>query len=145
MIRHGVNKIIFSSTSAIYGEAKSVPITEEHPAMPINPYGKTKLTFERILADYRAYTGLKYAVLRYFNVAGASVERGESRRDETHLIPRVLDTALGNISQMEIYGTDYPTPDGVCVLDYVHVLDIADSHIRGLEEVDGLSGAVFKF
>jgi UDP-glucose 4-epimerase len=143
MIRHGVNKIIFSSTAATYGEAQSVPITEEHPAMPINPYGKTKLMFEQILADYRAYTGLKYVVLRYFNVAGASAERGESRRDETHLIPNVLDTALGKIRQMEIYGTDYPTPDGSCVRDYVHVLDIADSHIRVLEEIDQMSGEIF--
>ncbi len=143
MIRHGVNKIIFSSTAATYGEAKSVPIAEEHPAMPINPYGKTKLMFEQILVDYRAYTGLKYVVLRYFNVAGASAERGESRRDETHLIPKVLDTALGKICQMEIYGTDYPTPDGSCVRDYVHVLDIADSHIRVLEQIDRLNGEVF--
>ena len=140
MIRHGVNKIILSSTSATYGEAKSVPITEEHPAIPINPYGKSKLTFEQILADYRAYTRMKYVALRYFNVAGASAERGESRRDETHLIPKVLDTALGKISRMEIYGTDYPTPDGSCVRDYVHVLDIADSHIRVLEEIDRLDG-----
>jgi UDP-glucose 4-epimerase len=143
MIRHGVNKIIFSSTAATYGEAKSVPITEEHPAIPINPYGKTKLMFEQILADYRAYTGLKYVVLRYFNVAGASAERGESRRDETHLIPKVLDAALGKISRMEIYGTDYPTLDGSCVRDYVHVLDIADSHIRVLEEIDRLNGEIF--
>jgi UDP-glucose 4-epimerase len=143
MSRHGVNKIILSSTSATYGEAKSVPITEEHPAIPINPYGKSKLTFEQILADYRAYMGMKYVALRYFNVAGASAERGESRRDETHLIPKVLDTALGKISRMEIYGTDYPTPDGSCVRDYVHVLDIADSHIRVLEEIDRLDGEVF--
>ena len=143
MIRHGVSKIIFSSTAAAYGEAKSVPITEEHPAKPINPYGKSKLTFEQVLADYRAYTGLQYVVLRYFNVAGASAERGESRRDETHLIPKVLDTALGKIRQMEIYGTDYPTPDGSCVRDYVHVLDIADSHIRVLEQIDRLNGEVF--
>ena len=120
-----------------------MPITEEHPAIPINPYGKSKLTFEQILADYRAYTGMKYVALRYFNVAGASAERGESRRDETHLIPKVLDTALGKISRMEIYGTDYPTPDGSCVRDYVHVLDIADSHIRVLEEIDRLDGEVF--
>jgi UDP-glucose 4-epimerase len=143
MSRHGVNKIIFSSTAATYGEARTVPITEEHPAMPINPYGKSKLTFEQILADYRAYTGLQYVVLRYFNVAGASAERGESRRDETHLIPKVLDTALGKLGRMEVYGTDYPTQDGSCVRDYIHVLDIADSHIRVLEEIDRLSGEVF--
>ena len=143
MIRHGVTKIIFSSTAATYGEARTVPITEEHPAIPINPYGKSKLTFEQILADYRAYTGLQYVVLRYFNVAGASAERGESRRDETHLIPKVLDTALGKIGRMEVYGTDYPTQDGSCVRDYIHVLDIADSHIRVLEAIDRLSGEVF--
>jgi len=143
MIRHGVTKIIFSSTAATYGEARTVPITEEHPAIPINPYGKSKLRFEQILADYRAYTGLQYVVLRYFNVAGASAERGESRRDETHLIPKVLDTALGKIGRMEVYGTDYPTQDGSCVRDYIHVLDIADSHIRVLEAIDRLSGEVF--
>jgi UDP-glucose 4-epimerase len=143
MVRHGVNEFIFSSTAATYGEAKSVPITEEHPTVPINPYGKSKLTFEQILADYRAYTGLKYVVLRYFNVAGATAERGESREEETHLIPKVLDTALGKISHLEIYGTDYATPDGSCVRDYVHVLDIADSHLRALEGIDHVSGEVF--
>jgi UDP-glucose 4-epimerase len=143
MVRHGVNKFIFSSTAATYGEAKSVPITEEHPTAPINPYGKSKLTFEQILADYRAYTGLKYVTLRYFNVAGATPERGECRHVETHFIPKVLDTALGKIPRMEIYGTDYPTPDGSCVRDFVHVLDIADSHLRALQEIDRVSGEVF--
>src|SRR5216110_4096548 len=93
--RHGVKKFIFSSTAATYGEPEIVPIPEDHPKAPINPYGKSKLVFEQILADYKAYTGLQYAILRYFNAAGASQERGENHRVETHLIPRVLDAAAG--------------------------------------------------
>src|SRR5208282_3843440 len=117
--RHGVKKFIFSSTAATYGEPEIVPIPEDHRKAPINPYGKSKLTFEQILGDYCAYTGLKYVSLRYFNAAGASVERGEAHREETHLIPRVLDTALGAIAQLEVFGFDYPTPDGSCVRDYI--------------------------
>lgn len=143
MVRHGVNKFIFSSTAATYGEPTVVPIPEDHRQEPINPYGKSKLTFERVLADYRAYTGLKYVALRYFNAAGASIERGEHHRTETHLIPRVLDTIRGIYPQLEIFGFDYPTPDGTCVRDFVHVLDISDSHIRALEEIDRVAGEAF--
>jgi UDP-glucose 4-epimerase len=143
MVRHGVNKFIFSSTAATYGEPEVVPIPEDHRKAPINPYGKSKLTFEQILADYRTYTGLKYVALRYFNAAGASVERGEAHRQESHLIPRVLDTALGVYPLLEIFGHDYPTPDGSCVRDYVHVLDISDSHLRALEEIDRVAGEAF--
>ena len=143
MVRHGVNKIIFSSTAATYGEPEEVPITEDHRKWPINPYGKSKLTFEHVLADYRTYTGLKYVTVRYFNAAGASKERGEAHRTETHLIPRVLDTALGAYPILEIFGSDFPTTDGTCVRDYVHVLDIADSHVRTLEEIDRVSGEAF--
>jgi UDP-glucose 4-epimerase len=142
-VRHDVDKFIFSSTAATYGEAKRVPIAEDDPALPINPYGKSKLTFEQILADYRTYTGLKYVTLRYFNVAGASTERGECRREETHLIPRVLDAALGKVREIEIYGADYPTHDGSCVRDFVHVIDVANSHIRALEEIERVSGELF--
>jgi len=143
MVRHGVNKFIFSSSAATYGEPEVVPIPEDHRQAPINPYGKSKLRFEQILGDYRAYTGLKYVTLRYFNAAGASVERGEAHRVESHLIPRVLDTALGAIAQLDIFGFDYPTPDGSCVRDYVHVIDIADSHLRALEEIESVPGEAF--
>jgi UDP-glucose 4-epimerase len=143
MIRHNVKKFIFSSTAATYGEPHTVPIPEDHSKEPINPYGKSKLRFEEILSDYRAYTGLHYATLRYFNAAGASAERGEHHRVETHLIPRVLDAATGAIPQVDVFGTDYPTPDGTCVRDYIHVLDIADSHIRALEEIERVSGEAF--
>lgn len=143
MVRHGVNKFIFSSTAATYGEPETVPITEDNRKSPINPYGMSKLRFEQVLADYRSYTGLKYVTVRYFNAAGASVERGEAHRTETHLIPRVLDTALGVYPQLEIFGSDFPTPDGTCVRDYIHVLDIADSHLRTLEEIDRVPGEAF--
>jgi UDP-glucose 4-epimerase len=141
--RHGVKKFIFSSTAATYGEPKIIPIPEDHPKAPINPYGKSKLVFEQVLADYRGYTGLKYVVLRYFNAAGASEDRGEHHRVETHLIPRVLDAASGGLPSVDVFGTDYPTPDGTCVRDYIHVLDIADSHVRALEEIDRVTGEAF--
>jgi UDP-glucose 4-epimerase len=143
MTRHGVRKFIFSSTAATYGEPEVVPIPEDHRKAPINPYGKSKLVFEGILADYRAYTGLQYASLRYFNAAGASKERGEHHRVETHLIPRVLDAAAGALPYVDVFGTDYPTSDGTCVRDYIHVLDIADSHVRALLEIDRVSGEAF--
>jgi UDP-glucose 4-epimerase len=143
MIRHNVKKLIFSSTAATYGEPQTVPIPEDHPKNPINPYGKSKIRFEEILSDYRAYTGLHYATLRYFNAAGASAERSEAHRVETHLIPRILDAAAGFIPQVEVFGTDYPTPDGTCVRDYIHVLDIADSHVRALESIEKISGEAF--
>ena len=143
MIRHDVKKIIFSSTAATYGEPEIVPIPEDHRKAPINPYGKTKLVFEQILADYRAYTGLAYVTLRYFNAAGASAERGEAHRVETHLIPKILDAASGISPHVDVLGTDYPTPDGTCVRDYIHVLDIADSHLRALESIDRVAGEAF--
>jgi UDP-glucose 4-epimerase len=143
MIRHGVKKIIFSSTAATYGEPEIVPIPENHRKNPINPYGKSKLVFEQILADYRAYTGLDYITLRYFNAAGASQQRGEAHRLETHLIPLVLDAARGAIPHAQVMGTDYSTPDGTCVRDYIHVLDIADSHVRALQEIDRVAGEAF--
>ena len=143
MTLHGVRRFIFSSTAATYGEPKVIPIPEDHPKAPINPYGKSKLVFEGILADYKAYTELQYASLRYFNAAGASQERGEHHRVETHLIPRVLDAALGLLPHVDVFGTDYPTSDGTCVRDYIHILDIADSHVRALEEIDRVSGEAF--
>jgi UDP-glucose 4-epimerase len=140
MIRHGVKQIVFSSTAAVYGEPKQVPIPEDHPKDPVNPYGQTKWIFETILADYARYAGLKYVCLRYFNAAGASAERGEAHRKETHLIPKILEAAAGEIAKFEIRGTDYPTPDGTCVRDYIHILDIAEAHTRALTEIDRISG-----
>ena len=143
MVRHKVNKLVFSSSCAVYGEPRSLPMTEDHPQVPVNPYGKSKLTFEHILADYRAYAGLDYVSLRYFNAAGASIKRGEAHRNETHLIPRVLDVAIGARPHVEVFGTDYPTPDGTCIRDYVHVLDIADAHVAAIEDIDRVSGRSF--
>jgi UDP-glucose 4-epimerase len=143
MNRHGVTRFIFSSTAATYGEPEIVPIPEDHRKAPINPYGKSKWIFEQILSDYRSYTGLAYVALRYFNAAGASHDRGEAHRVETHLIPRVLDVALGREPHVQVFGSDYPTPDGTCVRDYVHVLDIADSHVRALEQIDRVAGGAF--
>lgn len=143
MVRHGVDKIIFSSTAAVYGEPEKVPIPEDHPKKPINPYGKSKWVFEQILADYRAYAGLSYVALRYFNAAGASSLLGEAHRKETHIIPRVLDAALGREKHVSVYGTDYPTPDGTCLRDYVHVLDIAEAHILALTNLERVTGNAF--
>jgi UDP-glucose 4-epimerase len=143
MIRHGVKKIVFSSTAAVYGEPRQTPIPEDHPTVPINPYGQSKLMFERILCDYARYAGVQYVTLRYFNAAGASAERGESHRNETHLIPRVLEVAAGQRSQIDICGNDYPTPDGTCLRDYVHVLDIAQAHSLALDAIESVSGQAF--
>jgi UDP-glucose 4-epimerase len=143
MLRHGIKNLIFSSTCAVYGEPRVVPIPEDHPKSPVNPYGKSKLVFEEILADYRKYAGMNYASLRYFNVAGASRERGEGRRTETHLIPRVLQAVQSGAPQVEVFGGDYPTPDGTCIRDYVHVLDIAQAHFCALEEIGRVTGSAF--
>jgi UDP-glucose 4-epimerase len=143
MLRHHIRNFIFASTCAVYGEPHIVPIPEDHPKSPINPYGKSKLAFEDILADYRKYAGLRYVTLRYFNVAGASAARGESRRRETHLIPLILEAIQSNAPHVTVFGDDYPTPDGTCIRDYVHVLDIAEAHLRALKEIDRLSGNAF--
>ena len=143
MLRHRVNNFIFSSTCAVYGEPAVVPIPEDHPKSPVNPYGKSKLIFEDILADYRKYAGLNYVSLRYFNVAGASHDRGESRRHETHLIPLALHAVQADHPYIPIFGSDYPTADGTCIRDYVHVLDIADAHSRALANIGRIAGEVF--
>ena len=138
MRRHSCKKLIFSSTCATYGEPEKVPITEDMPQNPINPYGMTKLTVERILKDYQKAYGLQSAVLRYFNAAGADPdgEIGESHHPETHLIPLVLDAASGKREDIKVFGTDYDTPDGSCVRDYIHVADLADVHIRALHYLE---------
>jgi UDP-glucose 4-epimerase len=143
MLRHRITNLIFSSTCAVYGEPRVVPIPEDHPKSPINPYGKSKLAFEEILADYRKYAGLNYVSLRYFNVAGASPHRGESRRHETHLIPLVLQAIHSGAPHVAVFGDDYPTPDGTCIRDYVHVLDIAQAHLRTLQEISRIAGSAF--
>lgn len=135
MKKYGCKKIIFSSTCATYGEPEKTPITEDMPQNPINPYGATKLMVERILKDYRQAYGLEFAVLRYFNAAGCDPdgEIGESHEPETHIIPLVLDAASGNREDIKVFGTDFPTHDGSCIRDYIHVTDLADAHVRALE------------
>ncbi|HAC62860.1 MAG TPA: UDP-glucose 4-epimerase GalE [Cyanothece sp. UBA12306] len=130
-----VNKLVFSSTCATYGVAQSVPITEDHPQKPINPYGASKLMVERILEDFSRAYDLNYVCFRYFNAAGAHPDGllGEDHTPEPHLIPLVLLTALGKREFISIFGTDYPTPDGTCIRDYLHVMDIAQAHLLGLE------------
>jgi UDP-glucose-4-epimerase GalE len=141
--RCGVSRFVFSSTCATYGVPIKVPITEDEPQRPINPYGCGKLAVEWALADYAAAYGWSYAALRYFNAAGASPDGsiGEDHDPETHLIPLVLQTVLGQRPHIEIYGTDYPTPDGTCIRDYIHVDDLAEAHLLVLEKLklgDGL-------
>jgi UDP-glucose 4-epimerase len=130
-----VKYLIFSSTCATYGDPQQVPIPEDHPQNPINPYGDSKLAFERALRWFRAAQGLEYLSLRYFNAAGADVdaEFGEDHDPETHLIPLVLDAAAGRRPEVKIFGTDYPTPDGTCLRDYIHVADLARAHVMGLQ------------
>jgi UDP-glucose 4-epimerase len=132
MINVGVGKMVFSSTCAIFGPPERVPIDETTPTRPINPYGESKLAFEKILRWYREIHGLKFISLRYFNAAGASTKFGEDHRVETHLIPNVLKVALGQKPQVEIFGTDYETPDGTCIRDYIHIVDLARAHILAL-------------
>lgn len=135
MREFGVKYFIFSSTCATYGNPQTIPMSESHRQSPINPYGWSKLMVERILADYDHAYGLKHINLRYFNAAGADpdAEVGERHDPETHLIPLAVYAALGKIKQLGVYGTDYPTADGTCVRDYVHVNDLADAHIKALE------------
>lgn len=135
MLENGVNNFIFSSTCATYGIPNQIPIPEDHPQNPINPYGWSKLMVEQILKDYGRAYGLKYVIFRYFNAAGADpeCEIGEWHEPETHLIPLALKTALGVNDHLKIFGEDYPTPDGTCVRDFIHVDDLAEAHILGLE------------
>jgi UDP-glucose 4-epimerase len=128
----GVKKFVFSSTCATYGPPDRVPMTEDLPQRPINPYGESKLMFERILHWYHEVHRLEFVAFRYFNAAGASERFGEHHRVETHLIPNVLKVALGQAPHCEIYGTDYPTPDGTCIRDYIHIIDLAQAHILAL-------------
>jgi len=146
MVAAGIDKFVFSSTCATYGIPKTVPIPEDHPQSPINPYGMTKLMVERILADFGVAYGLRSVCFRYFNAAGADPlgRLGEDHNPETHLIPLVLQTALGLRQAISIFGTDYPTPDGTCIRDYIHVCDLADAHVLGLQYlIDGGASTIF--
>lgn len=131
---NGIENIVFSSTCSLYGNPDKIPISEDQALNPINPYAKTKFMIEHALQDFESSFGLKYAALRYFNAAGAdpSGNIGESHDPEPHLIPIVLNTALGKRESVHVFGTDYPTPDGTCIRDYIHVNDLADAHIRAL-------------
>jgi UDP-glucose 4-epimerase len=138
MVRHKVDKFIFSSSAAVYGEPETTPIDEDHPCRPTSPYGWTKLMVEKILADCDTAHGLRSMALRYFNAAGAdaSAAIGERHDPESHLIPLVLKVATGEQESITIFGTDHPTPDGTCVRDYVHVNDLAAAHLLALEALD---------
>ncbi|MEO0080166.1 MAG: UDP-glucose 4-epimerase GalE [candidate division WOR-3 bacterium] len=131
--RNGVRRFVFSSTAAVYGTPAEIPVTEDAPLRPANPYGSTKAVFEGLLADYSRYYGLRYAALRYFNVAGAYGNLGEDHRPESHLIPRILRSVLHQGERFQIYGDDYETRDGTCIRDYVHVYDLAQAHILAME------------
>lgn len=143
MLKYKVDKFIFSSSAAIYGEPQSTPVEENHPKLPVNSYGESKLMFEHILEWYGRAYGFKYVSLRYFNAAGATELLGEDHRPETHLIPNILKVALDKSNPVSILGTDYPTEDGSCIRDYVHVIDIAQAHILALEKIDGLKGRAY--
>ncbi len=133
MVTTGVRRLIFSSTCATFGPPERLPIDETLPQRPINPYGESKLAFEKILRWYDQIHGLTFVSLRYFNAAGASKKFGEDHRIETHLIPNVMKVALGQKPHVEIFGTDYETPDGTCIRDYIHIVDLARAHILGLD------------
>jgi UDP-glucose 4-epimerase len=140
MLRHDIRKFIFSSSAAVYGEPQSIPIEEDHPKIPINAYGESKLMFERILEWYGRAYGLRFISLRYFNAAGATELLGEDHCPETHLIPNILKTTPGGNSPVPVFGMDYPTRDGSCIRDYIHVADIAQAHILALGKLENLSG-----
>jgi UDP-glucose 4-epimerase len=141
ILAHGPRRLVFSSTAAVYGEPEVVPIKEDARLLPTNAYGESKLLVEKMLGWFNQIHGLRYASLRYFNVAGAQegpngITRGEAHEPETHLIPLVLDVALGRRPSIRIYGNDYPTPDGTCIRDYIHVSDLADAHLLALSALE---------
>src|SRR5664279_1300793 len=136
MLKYQVLRLVFSSTAAVYGEPQSVPIVEEHPLFPTNPYGESKLVVERMLGWFHIAYGLRYASLRYFNAAGAMPARGEAHRSESHLIPLILQVPLGQREAFTIFGADYPTPDGTCIRDFIHVDDLASAHLLALNGLE---------
>ena len=145
MRKTGVKRIVFSSSAATYGNPVKTPIPEDHPTDPINAYGQTKLDFEHALKYYAGAYGLGYVALRYFNAAGAAPDAkiGEDHDPETHLVPIVLEVALGRRDAVAIFGTDYPTPDGTCIRDYIHVYDLAQAHILAMEAIEPGKGRVY--
>jgi UDP-glucose 4-epimerase len=148
MLAHGPRRLVFSSTAAVYGEPESVPILEDARLQPTNAYGESKLLVEHMLRWFNQIHGLHYASLRYFNVAGApegptGIIRGEAHEPESHLIPLVLDVALGRRASIRIYGEDYPTPDGTCIRDYIHVSDLADAHLLALEKLESQDRLIY--
>ncbi len=148
VLAEGPKRLVFSSTAAVYGEPESVPIREDAQLLPTNAYGESKLMVEHMLAWLNRIHGLRYASLRYFNVAGApegaqGITRGEAHHPETHLIPLILDVALGRRSSIKIFGEDYPTPDGTCIRDYIHVSDLADAHLLALDALEHESPLIF--
>jgi UDP-glucose 4-epimerase len=148
MLAHGPRRLVFSSTAAVYGEPESVPIQEDARLLPTNAYGESKLLVEHMLTWLNRIHGFRYASLRYFNVAGAAegpdgVVRGEAHEPESHLIPLILDVALGRRKSIKIFGEDYPTPDGTCVRDYIHVSDLADAHLLALGALETRDRLIF--
>jgi UDP-glucose 4-epimerase len=143
LVSAGVRRLVFSSTAAVYGDPAASPITEESPLVPTNPYGETKLAFERALAWYGRAYGLKFACLRYFNAAGATARNGEQHDPETHLIPLVLQAAVGARSGVSVFGDDYPTADGTCVRDYVHVADLARAHVLAIANLERIPARAY--
>jgi len=135
LVKAGVRTFVLSSTAAVYGEPKEIPITESCPQWPVNPYGWSKLMMERLLASYDAAYGLRSVSLRYFNAAGATKRCGELHEPESHLVPNVLKAAAGDMPQVSVFGTDYPTPDGTAIRDYVHVADLAEAHVLAIEHL----------
>ncbi|MBX3117988.1 MAG: UDP-glucose 4-epimerase GalE [Fimbriimonadaceae bacterium] len=138
-----IDKIVFSSTAAVYGEPKQIPITEDDPHEPVNAYGESKLQFERIMAWYRRSFGLNHISFRYFNACGATEKFGESREKETHIIPLLFEVALGHRTGFTLFGTDYDTPDGTCIRDYVHVYDIANAHVQALNQIERIGAGAY--
>jgi UDP-glucose 4-epimerase len=143
MARRGVERLVFSSTAAAYGEPEAVPIPEDAPHRPVNAYGESKLSFERMLPWYRRAHGLRHASLRYFNACGATERFGEDHRPETHLIPILLEVALGMRERATVFGDAYETPDGSCIRDYIHVADLALAHVLALERLDELEARTY--
>jgi UDP-glucose 4-epimerase len=146
VVENGIQYFVFSSTCATYGNPEKIPIDEKHPQNPINPYGRTKRMIEEVLQDYAGAYDLKYTSLRYFNAAGADPggEIGEDHDPETHLIPLVLDVAAAKRASIKVFGTDYETPDGTCIRDYIHVTDLAEAHILALQRLmDGADSSYY--
>lgn len=144
MTKHGIKKIVFSSSAAVYGAHQEMPITEKYATLPTNPYGETKLMMEKMMKWADGASGIKYVSLRYFNVAGASLDQslGEDHRPETHLIPIVLQVPLGKRPYVTIFGNDYNTLDGTCIRDYIHIEDLVDAHLRALRYLDGNNSSI---